>query len=316
MRVLFVSAGTRAGEPAEVVRNQADALIRAGVDLRHFCVGKGGLRGYISAIPRLRREVRKYKPDVVHAHYSLSAFIAVFSGAKPVVASIMGSEINGSIIHRLIIRIFIKFFWNGIIVKTDSMAERLHLDGTHVIPNGVDTERFRPLSMPEALVRCGLDTTKKNVIFVADPCRYEKNWELAEAAAALISDSSIKLTAVTGIANEQLVYYYNAASAILLTSRWEGSPNVIKEAMACSRPIVATDVGDIRFLLGGIEGTYITSPDPKTVAAKIIEAVKYADEHKKTGGREYIFLRGLDSVSISGRLTDLYKRLTGSAGNI
>lgn len=313
MKVMFVSAGTRDGKPADVVKNQGDALMREGVQLKHFCVGQGGLKGYISAIPRLRREVRQYKPDVVHAHYSLSAFISVFSGARPLVASIMGSEINGGIIHRMLIKLFTRFFWSETIVKTTSMAQRLSLDYTHVIPNGVDTERFFPLSLEDAAVRCGLDRTKKNVIFVADPSRNEKNWRLAEAAMRLVNDDSIKLTAVTGVANAQLVYYYNAASVVLLTSKWEGSPNVIKEAMACSRPVVATDVGDIRFLLGGIEGTYIASYDPQNVAEKIIEAVRFADEYKKTGGREYILHQGLDSASISGRLTALYKRLTGSS---
>lgn len=49
----------------------------------------------------------------------------------------------------------------------------------------------------------------------------------------------------------------NAVDAILMTSKTEGSPQVIKEAMACNYPIVATDVSDIKYMLGGMSGHYI-----------------------------------------------------------
>jgi teichuronic acid biosynthesis glycosyltransferase TuaC len=61
----------------------------------------------------------------------------------------------------------------------------------------------------------------------------------------------------------------NAADLLLLTSLTEGSPQVIKEAMACNCPIVATDVGDIREIIGYTDGCYITTFKPSDVAVKI-----------------------------------------------
>jgi teichuronic acid biosynthesis glycosyltransferase TuaC len=309
MRVLFVSAGTRAGVPAEVVKNQGEALIQQGVDLRHFCVGRGGLWGYASALPRLRKEIKMFRPDVVHAHYSLSGFLAAISGAKPLLVSIMGSEPNGGLIHRLLIRLFIKYFWTETIVKTSAMAQKLKLDESHVVPNGVNISRFKPIDQAEAMAKTQFEKGTKNIIFVSNPARPEKNWTLAEKAVALMDDPEVKLTAVCDKSNSELVYFYNSASVLLLTSMWEGSPNVIKEAMACNCPIVATDVGDIRFLCGDTKGTYITSFNCNDITARLKDAVRYSEENGRTNGREHILRNGLDSVSVSEKLEGIYERI-------
>jgi len=306
MKVLFVSAGTRAGTPAEVVKNQGEALAGAGVELKHFCIGRGGLWGYLRALPRLRRELKLFRPDVVHAHYSLSAFIAAMSGFRPVVASIMGSETNGSSVHRLLIRLFIRFFWTETIVKTNAMALQLRKADVHIIPNGVNTDRFRPMQREDAIAKTSLDRRKTNIIFVSNPDRLEKNWQLAAKAVSSLNDESVQLTAVFNINNSDLVYYYNAANVLLLTSKWEGSPNVIKEAMACNCPVVSTDVGDVSSILKDTEGTYITSFDYKDIAEKLSEAVRFTKTKGRTNGRERIIAKGLDSKSVSEKLINVY----------
>lgn len=96
----------------------------------------------------------------------------------------------------------------------------------------------------------------------------------------------------------------NAADVLLLTSRYEGSPNVIKEAMACNCPIVATDVGDIRWIIGDTEGCYLTSFDPGDVASKLQLALKFG---RRTRGRERLIELGLDSVSVAKRIVQLYQ---------
>jgi len=89
---------------------------------------------------------------------------------------------------------------------------------------------------------------------------------------------------------------------VILTSKFEGSPNVIKEAMACNCPIVSTDVGDVREVIGNTEGCFITSFEPEGVAKKIKLAIEF---NKKTNGRDNI--THLDEKVIAQRLIDVYQ---------
>ena len=83
---------------------------------------------------------------------------------------------------------------------------------------------------------------------------------------------------------------------MILTSFSEGSPQIIKESMACNCPIVSTDVGDVRDVIGETEGCYICSYDPKDVADKIKLALTYSEEKGRTNGRKRII--ELDWVQI------------------
>jgi len=91
-----------------------------------------------------------------------------------------------------------------------------------------------------------------------------------------------------------------------LTSKWEGSPNIIKEAKACNIPIVCTDVGDVRWLLDGVDGCYITSQNPNDIADKLHRALSF---NKRTTGREKLIQLGLDSTIIAQRIIEIYENV-------
>ena len=267
---------------------------------------KGGLAGYIRALPKLRRVIKSFNPDVTHAHYSFSGFLSSLAGAKPLVVSLMGSEAFTKKAYRNIISFFERKIWSVTLVKTEQMAARLKLESAVVLPNGVDINLFGTIEKKSAVERTGWSEQKINVLFVADPERVEKNYILAERAVKYINDSRIKLITVSGIPNTELPFYYNAADVLILTSLWEGSPNVIKEAMACNCPIVSTDVGDVRSILGETEGTYLTSFDYRDVAEKLSAAIKFTETSGRTKGRERIIEKGLDSGSVSEKLINIY----------
>jgi glycosyltransferase involved in cell wall biosynthesis len=103
--------------------------------------------------------------------------------------------------------------------------------------------------------------------------------------------------------------YYNAVDVILLTSLHEGSPNVVKEAMACNCPVVSTDVGDVRWLFGDTPGYFITSFDYKDVVEKIKLAINFREKYYQTKGRERIIDLGLDSGTVAGRIIDVYRQV-------
>ena len=108
------------------------------------------------------------------------------------------------------------------------------------------------------------------------------------------------------IDQEKLNLYYNAVDCLIPTSKYEGSPNVIKEAMACNCPIVSTDVGDVKWVIGETEGCYICSFEPEDVAEKIQKALNFG---KRTNGRQRIMDLGLDSGSVAEKLHSLYREI-------
>jgi teichuronic acid biosynthesis glycosyltransferase TuaC len=124
-----------------------------------------------------------------------------------------------------------------------------------------------------------------------------------------LDNECIQLIAVHLIEHELLKYYYNAADLLLLTSYHEGSPNVIKEAMACNCPIVSTDVGDVRWVIGDIKGCYLTSFDVVDVSEKILMALEYSAVNGSTNGRDRIIELGLDSASVAKKIINIYEQL-------
>lgn len=310
MKVLFVSSGNRTGTPKDVVNNQGSALKKGGVDLDFFCVRGGGLRGYMSALPALGKRLKTDPADIVHAHYSLSGFLAYFAGARPLIVSLMGSEAYGGKAVRLMTRIFARFFWNYTIVKTREMQEKLGLKKAVIIPNGVDLSVFFDRGKKVSLARTSFDSNRTNILFVADPGRAEKNFSLARDSVMMLNEDNVVLMPVSNIPNTDLPWFYSAADVVLLTSRWEGSPNVIKEAMACGCPIVSTDVGDVGLVMGSTEGTYLASQNASDISAKLREAIKYSQTTGRTKGRERIKESGLDSESISQAIISLYEKVS------
>jgi glycosyltransferase involved in cell wall biosynthesis len=103
--------------------------------------------------------------------------------------------------------------------------------------------------------------------------------------------------------------WYNASDVVILTSLWEGSPNVIKEAMACNRPIVATNVGDIDFLLGDTPNCYVTDFTIAKTAIQIDAALKTHTNSSFTPIRERINILKLDSHSIALKIIGHYNSL-------
>jgi glycosyltransferase involved in cell wall biosynthesis len=180
------------------------------------------------------------------------------------------------------------------------MKQHLQLNDVAVIPNGIDLKKFKPLEKKMALKHTMFSKTK-NIIFVANPGRPEKNFKLAKEAVDKLDNPNIQLHPVNNISHDDLVFYYNAADVLILTSLWEGSPNVIKEAMACNCPIVSTDVGDVKNLIDTTEGCFLTAFDVYDVAEKLDLAIKF---NRRTQGREAIKL--LDSNIIAEQLIQLY----------
>lgn len=307
MKVLFVSSG-KSGDVGHVVKNQGESLVRHGVEIEYFTITPGFL-GYIKAIPHINRMVRRGRYDLVHAHYSLSAFTATLAGCSPLVVSLMGSDTFHNRILSYIIRSLSKQRWAATIVKTSDMKRRLKLNNSLVLPNGADMARFAPIEKETARKYLGLPSDKRIVLFITGINRPEKNFTLAKKAVESLHDTSVEIMHLYETSNSEIPYYLNAADLLLLTSSREGGVNVIKEAMACNCPIVSTDVGDVRWVLSGTEGCYISGQGYESVAENIKKALAFG---KRTNGRKRIFELELDSVSVGKKIMDIYRTATRS----
>lgn len=304
MRLLFVCSGRRGISP--IVSAQADSLKLCGIEVNIFPITGGGVSGYLRSIPKLRKHVKKFRPDITHAHYSLCGITAWLAGAKPLVTSLMGSDVNGSKMEKIIIRFFASKLWNATIVKSPDMKSNLRIDSTQLIPNGVNLDKFHPMDRLFCKKELGLCSDKWYILFAADPVREVKNFPLAKAAFSELHIENCKLISLGNIPHIKIPQYINACNVLILTSIREGSPNIIKEAMACNVPVVSTPVGDTKWLFGNIEGHYLAQPTPNDVAAKLEEALKFAG---RTKGRERLIELGLDSRAVAKRLVKLYERV-------
>jgi len=205
--------------------------------------------------------------------------------------------------------LFARLFWDATIVKSDKMLSSLRIKDITVIPNGVNLNTFYPMAQIISKRKLCWDSTKRHILFPANSLRPEKNFALAEKAVSLLKDINLELHSLEDEEPQVIPVLMNASDVILLTSFWEGSPNVIKEAMACNRPVVTTDVGDVSQVIGNTDGCFITSFDSIDIAEKIKLALQYAINKRETDGRRRILNLGLDSDNIAEKIIKVYEKV-------
>lgn len=303
MRVLFVYKGSGKELRNSIVDAQFNSIKSDDVELLKFPLATSGIGSYYKEFLRLKKFIKTQKIDLIHAHYSYSGIIAALTGKKTI-CSLMGSDIFAEYwFVKPITRFFYKFVWVKTIVKSKLMQE--HFKNSVILPNGVDFDKFKPIPKKESILKTSLDPKNKNIIFIAEHIhRKVKNFDLAEKAVQLLPDE-YKLNPVSGVTQDELVNYYNAADVLLLTSLSEGSPNVVKEAMSVNCPVVSTDVGDVREVITNTDGCYVTTFNPEDIAGKIKKAVEYGQ--KRTEGRKNIAF--LDKTNVSKQIVDIYKNI-------
>jgi glycosyltransferase involved in cell wall biosynthesis len=259
---------------------------------------------YLRFYPRvLRRSFGEY--DLAHANYGLTAPAALAQPNLPVVLSLWGSDLLGPYgdLSRWCARRA-----DATIVMSEGMADSLDTD-CHVIPHGVDLELFRPVPRQVAREAVGWRQDAAHVLFPYPPQSEVKDYARAQRVVAAVRDQlqrDVVLQTVFDVAHEEMPQYMNAADALLLTSRREGSPNSVKEAMACNLPIVATDVGDVAQRLDGVHQAHVATEDRGLVDG--LRDVLKRDE--RSNGREVIAPLGLDRMG--ERIRAVYESVDGT----
>ena len=176
-----------------------------------------------------------------------------------------------------------------------------------IIPNGVNLDRFKPLDRSACRRRLGWDNDHFHVLFPpnvgGDP---RKRPDLAQAAVKAADRSGIqtKLHQLQRIPHAEVPIWLNASDVVLLTSLHEGSPNIIKEALACDLPVVSVDVGDVQERIQGVEGCYLGLSKPYDLATKL--CLVHAGP-RRVKGRVKMDELSLNRISL--RLKEFYEEL-------
>jgi glycosyltransferase involved in cell wall biosynthesis len=298
---------------SQFYRTQVAALQRQGVDCETLAVpGTADGRDaeanrtpadYLRFFPLVRRALRRGEYDLVHANYGLTGPHALAQSRAPTVLSLWGTDVYGS------------FGWlsklvaprcDEVIVMSDALGRQLSTEYT-VLPHAVDLEAFRPMPRSGAREALGWEPDAHHVLFAAPIAREEKGFPLARrvvrAARERLSTPIVMQTPDGTVPHERMPVLMNAADALLLTSSHEGFPNVVKEALACNLPVVATDVGDLADRLGPVSQCRVGASEDELVAglATVLQRGERAD------GRQAV--SNLDVDRVARRLRAIYDRL-------
>ena len=321
MNVLFISSSNTSFGIIPFIKSQELSLKANGVDIDHFTINEKGIKGYFKGFLKLRKILKEKNYQIIHAHYSFCAWVAVLSLPKcPIVVSLMGSDVYGTI-HKdgkrnlksyieVLIAQLLQPFVKTVIVKSKNLENYIYLKKkVRIIPNGVNFEVFRPVDKNEARLKLNLPLDKKMILFLGNPKDSRKNISLLQKAVALLDRNEVTVVNPYPTKHDQVADYMNSADVFTLMSFSEGSPNVVKEAMACNCPIVATNVGDVEEIIGNTKGCFVTSFDPKQVAKDLENCLKFVGE---TTGRQDI--AHLEINHIAKRIIEVYHEMLKGKG--
>jgi glycosyltransferase involved in cell wall biosynthesis len=329
MRVLFVTnLWPSAARPwyGTFVKTQADSLRALGVEIDVLPIrGDETRAAYLSAAIEMARGRAGRGYDVIHAHYGHSGVVARLQLRAPLVLSYCGDDVLGTrtetgsltVRSRIEAAVFRQLARScaATITKSAQMEGRLPAScrsRNHIIPSGVDLDRFKPVPRADARRTLGWSDDPVVVLFAADPAVAAKNFPLAQAAAdrARADLPELELRVVAGVAPTEMPTVMSAADALLLTSRSEGSPNVVKEAMAAELPVVATRVGDVPERLDGVAGCFAGPADPARLGEALVTTLRRGRSPEARAA-----VAEVSVVNVARQILAVYEHVSSRAGS-
>ena len=302
MRVLIV-ARCKNGHYAPFITEQVEAIENLGVDCCFLGVTGKGIIGYLRQIPKLKKAIREFHPDLIHAHYGLCGLLANYQRIVPVVTTYHGSDINDPKVFLLSKKSIRRSRFNIFVSQRNVNIVKPDKDYA-LIPCGINQEDYPLIDKAEARRIMGLDASKKYVLFAGAFDNRVKNAPLAKEAMEFFPEAT--LLELSGYSRQQVATLMQASDAFLMTSFTEGSPQVIKEAMACGCPIVSVDVGDVSERVSGIDGCFVARSDARSLADALRQALAFDG---RTRGREAVLRDGLTNTQVAAKLFGIYSSI-------
>lgn len=303
------------------IEDQIDALRAAGLNIDLLLLDRlrDGMKVYWNVKRRLRPFLDRCAPDLVHVLYGGVMADQVTRSVKrtPIVLTFHGSDLQGEPLSSLPRRILGAYGVaasrraarraTGIVLVSEHLEKLLPAEvdrrWVRVVPCGISLETFKPIDPWACKKRLGWDGSVFSVLFASNNSNPVKRPKLGRAAVDVLRKQGIpaELKILTGVRKEEVPIWINASDVILLTSFREGSPTIVKEALACNRPVVSVRVGDVESQLAGISGCHLSDPLPTALAEKLARVYL---ERVPVDGRERIAELSIERTA--EKLTEFY----------
>jgi teichuronic acid biosynthesis glycosyltransferase TuaC len=271
------------------VKQQIDSLVEIGLEVECIVVERleKGMGCYLGLCRRVQARIDDWNPDIVHIMYGgvMADMITRTVADRPTIVTFHGSDILGEHLSGRLRELIAEYgVWasrraarraSGIVAVStqlrDALPNDVHRTRIRILPCGIDLQRFKPLDQDICRRRLGWHKDRFNILFPTNGGDPRKRLDLAQAAVEVVKQYGIgvELHQLRGVAHDEVALWLNASDVLLLTSLHEGSPTAVKEALACNRPVVSVDVGDVREWIEGIEGCYVGLPVASDLAAKL-----------------------------------------------
>ncbi|WP_156965995.1 glycosyltransferase [Paraburkholderia bannensis] len=294
------------------VKEQVEAIGRTRactVDIFSIDGFRGKFAYLLSIFPIVWR-VWHGKYDVVHYHFGLSACSAPLVKkltSAAVVITFHGSDVMGAGLMRQLSLLFSKFADISIAVSAEIKSKISNSSARcRVIPCAVNEILFR-----ESPDKLPVKRQCKTVVFPSSPLRPEKDYQLFKNVTNILSSKyliNIEERHIDGLDRHEVRDLLDRADCLVMTSKREGSPQAIKEAMAMNLPIVTVDVGDVRQLLTGCDGNEVIDGRDPGVLAEAVARILGREARSK--GRIRLAELKYFSDDVAGEIVEIYKSVT------
>ena len=346
MRILIVSRykNNFADHTLPFVKEQGEAIAQElrKLDNGHLTLDNGTsaveyflVKGnYVTAVRELKKKIREFKPDLVHAHYGLSAITAELQGLVPVVTTFHNGETLNWSVNLMSSLMSLRAKHVIYVAKHIRDLSYFKAKKYSIIPCGVPMEQMIITPKEEARRQLGWDLDKKYILFGGAFDNLRKNFALLRDAVVRINEQSpftinhspIECVEMKNLTRSQCVLRMCAADLFALPSHSEGSPQALKEAMACNCPCLATDIADVRGVLGDEPGHWILRNPRKTHERwdgdkksldEMVELLKEALNYKgRTNGRKRIEDLQLTNEAVAKRIIAIYSEIIKKKNDI
>jgi glycosyltransferase involved in cell wall biosynthesis len=272
----------------------------------------------VKAVGALMAKIRESKPDIVHAHYGLSAITAELQGLVPVVTTFHNGETLNPVVNFASSLMSLRAKYVIYVAQHIRDLSYFKAKNYSIIPCGVNTDECVVMDKAEARQRLGWNDDTKYLLFGGAFDNLRKNYPLLKEAVERIG-GDIEIIEMRGLSRKDCVLRMNACDLFALPSHSEGSPQALKEAMACNCPCLATDIADVRELFGDEPGHWILRNPRKTherwdadeksldeMVQLLNDALKFEG---RTNGRQRILDLELSNEQVAKRIINIYKEI-------